>query len=80
MNPYPPWTCRLRRRVIGRFGGEDERHRGQRAGVVLSGINCPTGLVNQQLGAVQSATASANGWATAWYIPIGWPNAPRTTA
>ena len=43
----------VRRRVIGRFGGEHERHRRQRGGVVLRGIHCPTSLADQQLGPVQ---------------------------
>jgi hypothetical protein len=43
----------VRRRLICRFGGEDERHRRQYASVIMRGIHCPTSLVVQQLGPVQ---------------------------
>src|ERR1700742_4546082 len=42
-------------RLVGRFGGGDDRHRGERRPVVLAAIQCPAGLVHQQLGAVQGA-------------------------
>jgi hypothetical protein len=42
-------------RLVGRFGGEDERHCGQRRPVVLLAVQCPAGLLNQQLGAIQGA-------------------------
>src|ERR1700759_1105779 len=48
-------------RVIGRLGGEDERHRGERRPVVLLAVQCPARLVHQQLGAVQGAQCVREG-------------------
>src|SRR5689334_3102354 len=42
-------------RLIGRFGGEHKGHRGQCRPVGLLCVQCPTRLVDQQLGAVKGA-------------------------
>src|ERR1700744_3712659 len=48
-------------RLVGRFGSEDERHRGERRPVVVPAVQCPAGLVHQQLGAIQGAQRVGEG-------------------
>ena len=48
-------------RLIGRFGGKDKRHRGERRPVVLLAVQRPARLVNQQLGAIQGAQSVGEG-------------------